>query len=421
MKSKQYRRATWVYVGAGILALLAGFILPKSLAVRSLLANYQFLDDFSQYATKIARSTLRIDNCTMLSQYVDKTRPETRESHFGCLVFPDFIRKFRGTQVILVYVDTFDGTAGFAQSLVGADRSTGFVAHDITEVSLFAALDRRVAQMDKAIEILSWLAAKPGSIDQGVKTYYQAHLAVEMVSYQTAIFSFVIVWSLLGAWCLYRNVLYVREEKAKLWKVVVGVGDEKVRGSFLESIEELGLTTRNFEGRVKNLASSIQRAVAEDKAEAERRERMIQLEMERWHRDRVTAENLLCEARAFAAELQQAKIPKGVVRGVMELLKVALYEQGDLAARQLSISSSRRYFEMATRQLALLRLLEDAKARAALRDQGTSTYQNLDRHVQLAWAEYHADRTRLAIMEHHVAQAMQAARELKVPVVVPPN
>ena len=134
------------------MALLAGFTLPKSIAVRSLFSRYEFLDQFSWYATRMAGAPLRIDKCSMLAQYVDEEREETRGHHFGCTVFPTYVNTVHAPEVVMVFVDTDDGSTGYVHSILVPPAGNYFAGYSITPVSRFAHLDRFAAQVALAID-----------------------------------------------------------------------------------------------------------------------------------------------------------------------------------------------------------------------------------------------------------------------------
>lgn len=420
MKSKQYRKAVWLCAVVALLSLLAGFTLPKSIAVRSLLGDYKFLDSFSLYATSIAREVLRIDSCTMLSRHLD-TKEEgagTGKQFFSCVVFPSFISKFSGPRAILVFVDREDGAVGIALSLKDAILGTRFVEYRITRITRFAQLDRRAAQMDVAVEQLSWLAMPLGSKDQPVKMYYQAHLANKTVSYEMVFFGSVLLLSLVAPWFLYRNVRYVRMEKEKLAAAAKGIVNTSARSPLLALIDDLRLTTSDFEAEVAEIMDVIRIMKAKDEAEVQQQERLRRTEAERRAELARATEDFTKEVQEFTSRLDQVTLPAGIKRGVTQHLEAARESRGELTARQGSLNAAMRILEIAARQRQQIDQLVDAQQQVPLNKRGTQPYADLGSHLALARIEYDSKGYRASKVDFHLEQARKATNELKVPLLI---
>lgn len=418
MKSKQYRKAVWLCAVVALLSLLAGFTLPKSIAVRSLLGDYKFLDSFSLYATSIAREVLRIDSCTMLSRHLD-TKEEgagTGKQFFSCVVFPSFISKFSGPRAILVFVDREDGAVGIALSLKDAILGTRFVEYRITRITRFAQLDRRAAQMDVAVEQLSWLAMPLGSKDQPVKMYYQAHLANKTVSYEMVFFGSVLLLSLVAPWFLYRNVRYVRMEKEKLAAAAKGIVNTSARSPLLALIDDLRLTTSDFEAEVAEIMDVIRIMKAKDEAEVQQQERLRRTEAERRAEEAEVARHFVTELDEFTNRLNKATFPDGIYRKIMAHVRNAMREDYDLPTRRSSLGTATRLFENAARQRWLIDRLELVRREVPLQMISHSTYADLVRHIGEAREGFNDYDYRANGVEYNLEQARKAADTLKVSV-----
>lgn len=418
MKSKQYRKAVWLCAVVALLSLLAGFTLPKSIAVRSLLGDYKFLDSFSLYATSIAREVLRIDSCTMLSRHLDKEEEGagTGKQFFSCVVFPSFISKFSGPRAILVFVDREDGAVGIALSLKDAILGTRFVEYRITRITRFAQLDRRAAQMDVAVEQLSWLAMPFGSKDQPVKMYYQAHLANKTVSYEMVFFGSVLLMSLAALWCLYRNVRYVRTQKEQLATAAQGIVNVGARSPILALIDDLGLTTSDFEVEVAEIVDVIRVMKEKDDADAQQMERLQRAEAERRAEEAQAARHFATELEEFSDRLIKASFPDGVYRKIMAHVRNAAREEYDLPTRRSSLGTATRLFENATRQRSLIERLEMVRRDVPLQMTSHSAYADFVKHLGQAREGLGDYDYRSSGVDYSLEQARRAADVLKVSV-----